>query len=160
MSAAMAFGPLTERMPPGVPVKGFAVFNVLPPSDDAGLKYSLVVSDGAGEQATIRLYQAAQLPPTPSEQPAPAPTPEPAPPPGQPAPAASPTSGVLHATVELERGEAVFENLPGGRLKFTFDHDAWQATIRRQPNGTQTLVMRSLKPGTQTKCDVRWEIVQ
>lgn len=86
------------------------------------------------------------------------PTP-PAPPPG-PTRAAGPTSGALHATVELEHGQAVFENLPGGRLKFTFDHDAWQPAIHRQPNGTQTLVMRSLKPGTNMQCDVRWEIVQ
>jgi hypothetical protein len=71
------------------------------------------------------------------------------------------TSGMLHAAVEVaQNGEVVFENLPGGRLKFTFDHSAWQPTISRQPNGTQTLVMRSLKPGIQTTCDVRWEILQ
>jgi hypothetical protein len=67
---------------------------------------------------------------------------------------------VLHATVEVaQNGEVVFENLPGARLKFTFDRSAWQPTISRQRNGTQTLVMRSLKPGIQTTCDVRWEIV-
>ena len=75
-------------------------------------------------------------------------------------PAASPTSGVLHASVEVaQNGEVVFENLPGARLKFTFDHQAWRPTISHQTNGTQTLVMRSLKPGIQTTCDVRWEIV-
>jgi len=78
-----------------------------------------------------------------------------------PATRASPTSGVLHATIALaQHGDVVFNNLPGGRLKFTFDHDAWQATIRRQPNGTQTLVMHSRKPGSQTACDVAWQIVQ
>jgi hypothetical protein len=73
----------------------------------------------------------------------------------------NPTSGTLHAAVQVaQNGEVVFENLPAGRLHFTFDHDAWKPTISRQANGTQTLVMRSLKPGIQTTCDVRWEIVQ
>jgi outer membrane biosynthesis protein TonB len=91
--------------------------------------------------------------PAPQVDPAPAPTP--------PVKTAPPTSGVLHAAVEVaQNGEVVFENLPGARLKFTFDHSAWQPTISHQPNGTQTLVMRSLKPGIQKTCDVRWEIVQ
>jgi hypothetical protein len=78
-----------------------------------------------------------------------------------PASRASPTSGVLHASiVPAQHGDVIFKNLPGGRLKFTFDHDAWQPTIRRQLNGTQTLVMHSLKPGSQTACDVGWKIVQ
>jgi hypothetical protein len=81
--------------------------------------------------------------------------------PEQPVRAARQTSGVLHASVEVaQNGEVVFENLPGARLKFTFDHSAWQPTISHQPNGTQTLVMRSLKRGIQTTCDVSWEIVQ
>lgn len=76
-------------------------------------------------------------------------------------PARQQTSGVLHASVEVaQNGEVVFENLPGGRLKFTFDHSAWRPTISRQANGTQTLVMRSLRPGIQRTCDVTWEIVQ
>jgi zinc-ribbon domain len=89
-----------------------------------------------------------------------------APPPSDPAPApavraARQTSGMLHASVEVaQNGEVVFENLPAARLKFTFDHSAWQPTISRQANGTQTLVMRSLKPGIQRVCDVRWEIVE
>ncbi len=81
--------------------------------------------------------------------------------PVQPVRAARQTSGVLHASVEVaQNGEVVFENLPGARLKFTFDHSAWQPTISHQPNGTQTLVMRSLRPGIQRTCDVTWEIVQ
>ncbi|MGA3028428.1 MAG: hypothetical protein ABSF98_27085 [Bryobacteraceae bacterium] len=111
---------------------------------------------------------AAQAPSQAVEQPAdtsrlpvtPQPPAVPSPPPPPPAQAPSPTSGVLRATVESEHGEAVFENLPGERLRFTFDHTAWQATIHRQPNGTQTLVMRSLKPGAYAECDVRWEIVR
>jgi hypothetical protein len=85
----------------------------------------------------------------------PAPIPnEPAPPPTR------QTSGVLHAAVEVaQNGEVVFENLPGERLKFTFDHSLWKPTISHQANGTQTLVMRSLKAGIQTTCDVRWEII-
>jgi hypothetical protein len=81
--------------------------------------------------------------------------------PPQPVRPARQTSGVLHAAVEVaQNGEVVFENLPGARLRFTFDHSLWQPTISHQANGTQTLVMRSLKPGIQTVCDVRWEIVQ
>jgi len=72
-----------------------------------------------------------------------------------------PTSGTLHAAVEVAKyGEVVFEGLPNDRLRLIFDHDAWQPTIHRQPNGTQTLVMRSLKQGIQRSCDVKWEIVQ
>ena len=40
------------------------------------------------------------------------------------------------------------------------DHTAWQPTISHRPNGTQTLVMRSLKSGIQTSCDIRWEILR
>jgi hypothetical protein len=92
----------------------------------------------------------------------PAATPPPSDPtPAQPQRAARQTSGVLHAAVEVAQNvEVVFENLPGARLKFTFDHALWQPTISHQANGTQTLVMRSLKQGIQTSCDVRWEIVQ
>jgi hypothetical protein len=54
----------------------------------------------------------------------------------------------------------VFENLPGARLKFTFDRGVWQPVISRQPNGTQKLTLRSLSPDLQTRCDVGWEIIQ
>jgi hypothetical protein len=76
--------------------------------------------------------------------------------------AASPTSGVLcNGPVEVQQNwEFTFRNLPGDRLKLTFDHDAWLPLIHREPDGTQTLIMRSIKPGIQTKCDIRWEIVQ
>ncbi len=88
-------------------------------------------------------------------------SPPPAPVQPRPVKAASATSGRLHAAVEVaQNGEVVFENLPGARLKFTFDHEAWKPTISREANGTQTLVMRSLKPGIQRSCDVQWEIVQ
>jgi hypothetical protein len=82
-----------------------------------------------------------------------------------PAPAAEeskPTSGVLcNGPVEVRQNwEFTFRNLPGGQLKFTFDHDAWLPLIHREPDGTQTVIMRSIKPGIQTKCDIRWEIAQ
>lgn len=87
--------------------------------------------------------------------------PEPKPVSPQPVKPAGPTSGTLHATVEVAQyGEVVFENLPGRRLKFTFDHRAWQPTIHRQTNGTQTLIMRSLRPGIQRTCDVKWELLE
>jgi len=83
-------------------------------------------------------------------------------PPAPPVEAAKPTSGVLcNGVISVPQNEELtFKNLPGERLKFTFDHNAWTPTITRQPDGTQSLVMRSIKPGIQTKCDMRWEIVQ
>ena len=98
----------------------------------------------------------------------------PSPPQGAPTPAAQaslpqpqaeaskPTSGVLcNGPVEVRQNwEFVFRNLPGGQLKFTFDHDAWLPILSREPDGTQTLIMRSVKPGIQTKCDIQWEVVR
>ena len=83
-------------------------------------------------------------------------------PPAPPVEASKPTSGVLcNGPVEVRQNwELTFRNLPGDRLKFTFDHDAWLPRIQREPDGTQTLIMRSIKPGIQTRCDVQWEIVQ
>jgi hypothetical protein len=73
--------------------------------------------------------------------------------------AGTPTSGVLcNGAISVpQNGQITFNNLPGDRLHLTFDHDAWQPAIHRQSDGTQTLVMRSLKPGVQTVCDMRWE---
>ena len=83
-------------------------------------------------------------------------------PPAPPAEESKPTSGVLcNGPVEVRQNwEFTFRNLPGDRLKLTFDHDAWLPIINREPDGTQTVIMRSIKPGIQTKCDIRWEIVQ
>jgi len=82
--------------------------------------------------------------------------------PAPPAEASKPISGVLcNWPVEVpQNGEVKFRNLPNDRLKFTFDHDAWLPRIQREPDGTQTLIMRSIKPGVQTMCDIRWEVVQ
>jgi len=86
----------------------------------------------------------------------------PAPESAAPAPPIKPTSGVLcNGPVEVrQNGELAFKNLPGDRLKFTFDHDAWLPLIHREPDGTQTLIMRSIKSGIQTKCDIQWEVAQ
>jgi hypothetical protein len=82
-----------------------------------------------------------------------------------PVPASAPalvTSGVLHYHgPPIHLGERVaFPNLPGARLRFTFDHQSWQALIAHQPDGTQTLTLRSLKQDVQTQCDIGWEIIK
>ena len=125
---------------------------VIPPNPDLAQKDA--APTGAPRQPSQHTAQPVET------RPAAAP-PRADPPPVQPVRPARQTSGVLHASVEVaQNGEVVFENLPGARLKFTFDHSAWQPTISHQPNGTQTLVMRSLKAGIQRTCDVQWEIVQ
>lgn len=71
-------------------------------------------------------------------------------------------SGTLHYTGPpvAHGGVVVFSGLPSGRLRFTFDHQAWQPLISHQPDGTQILTLRSLGHSEQTQCDVRWEVVQ
>ena len=77
-------------------------------------------------------------------------------------PPQQPTTGMLHYSgPPVHFGETVtFTGLPGGRLRFTFDHLTWQPLISRQPDGTQTLTLRSLKKDVQTQCQVAWAIVQ
>ena len=80
--------------------------------------------------------------------------------PWQPAPApAHKVSGSRHGFVNSDYGQVVFYNLPGDRLRLTFDHAAWQPSIHREPDGGQTLTMHSLKPGTGLQCDVGWETI-
>ncbi len=130
---------------------------VIPPNPDQAQKDTAPTPTAVPRQPVPRPAQTRPAVTAPPSQQSPPPT---DPDPVQPR-AARQTSGVLHASVEVaQNGEVVFENLPGGRLKFTFDHSAWQPTISRQANGTQTLVMRSLKAGIQRTCDVRWEIIQ
>jgi len=71
------------------------------------------------------------------------------------------TSGVLRYSGPPVpfNGRVTFEKLPAARLKFTFDHDAWQPIISRQADGSQTLVLVSLKHGLQSRCEVQWERV-
>lgn len=135
--------------PPGAPVQP-ATPEVIPPNPD------LAKPDSSSPPTSSPKAQPKPQPvrSRPADAAPPAPVPRPA------ARVANPTSGVLHASGEvMQDGEVVFENLPGARLRFIFDHAAWRPTISRQPNGTQTLVMRSLRPGIQRACDVQWEIV-
>jgi hypothetical protein len=85
-------------------------------------------------------------------------------PPGQQREAAPamPTSGVLHYSGPPVPfgGTVVFANLPGERLSFIFDHQAWQPLISHQPDGAQKLTLRSLKQGVQTQCDVGWKVIK
>jgi hypothetical protein len=75
---------------------------------------------------------------------------------------ATPSSGMLHYTgPPIHYGEVViFAHLPGGRLRFVFDHQSWQPLISRQSDGSQTLTLRSLKHTDQTQCDVQWATAQ
>ena len=130
---------------------------VIPPNPDQPQKPAAPPATPPQSRQPAQTRPAVTNPPA---DPAPTDSPRSDPAPPQPVRVARQTSGVLHAAVEVaQNGEVVFENLPGTRLRFTFDHSLWQPTISRQPNGTQTLVMRSLKADIQTTCDVRWEIV-
>jgi TonB family protein len=181
LELATRSGDLLTELQPNVINHGYAVFDNAPING----KYLLLVSGGltSGRSALVPLIEQAAAPTPALEAPATSQGRENGTPPGpsppdallpsqaveQPSSATSPTalptsaanrtSGALcNGMVEVpQNGELVFNNLPGGRLKFTFDHDAWHPIIHRQPDGTQTLVMRSIKPGIQTKCDIRWE---
>ena len=71
-------------------------------------------------------------------------------------------SGVRHynGPPVAHGGTVVFDNLPKARLKFTFDHTAWQLTIKPNPDGTKKVTLSSLAQGYQTSCDLGWEIVE
>ena len=172
LALATPSGDVLTELRPDVVYRGYAAFDDVPTDG----KYILLVSGGlaSGKSAIVPLFEQLAVPPSVSEPPAigqgqvnttpPGPSvPQPSTatsPPAPPVNAASPSSGVLcNGVVEVPQyGELVFKNLPGDQLKFSFDHGVWQPSIHRQPDGTQTLVMRSIKPGIQTKCDMRWEI--
>jgi len=168
-------GDLITELRPGVAYRGYAAFENVPTDG----KYILLVSGGmtSGRSAIVPLFEQTAEPPSASEPPGisqgqanttPSPPSDPQPsittiPSAPSANASSQISGVLcSGPIEVpQNGELTFKNLPGDQLHFIFDHSAWQLTIRRQPDGTQTVIMRSIKPGIQTKCDMRWEkIVQ
>jgi hypothetical protein len=72
-----------------------------------------------------------------------------------------PTSGVLRCSdrpVE-SGGQVVFENLPEGILRFTWDRTSWRLLPRKHPGG-QDLILVPLRPGTRSDCVVKWEIVK
>jgi hypothetical protein len=79
-----------------------------------------------------------------------------------PAPPTNPQSGVLHYVGPPVpfNGTVEFDNLPGERLKFSFDTSLWQLLIQKQPNGLKKLILRSKKQDVQTTCDGTWEIVK
>lgn len=85
--------------------------------------------------------------------------------PSAPSPLASlpapPTSGVLsyNGPPVPYGGVISFRNLRGGRLRFVYDHMSWQALVSRQPDGTQTLTLRSIKHADQSQCVVQWEVI-
>jgi hypothetical protein len=72
------------------------------------------------------------------------------------------TSGMLHYSGPPVGygGTVVFSNLPGERLRFTFDQQSWQPLIAHLSDGTQKLTLLSLKKENQVQCDVHWEIVR
>lgn len=72
---------------------------------------------------------------------------------------ATPRSGTLHYSGPPVQygGIVVFSGLPAGRLRFSFDHQAWQPLISRQLDGSQTLRLRSLQHSAQLECNVHWE---
>jgi hypothetical protein len=150
--AAPVPAPAPSTTPEGPPPHpDFAKPDAPPPNPDFAKKMPQPATDVPVRNAPAKPRSVNPAPASPPPEPE---APKPA------AKAARPTTGALHAAVEVaQNGEVVFENLPAGRLRFTYDHTAWQPTIHRQTNGTQTLVMRSLKPGIQRVCDVQWEIV-
>lgn len=79
----------------------------------------------------------------------------------QPSPA-QPRSGVLHyqGPPVPYLGTVLFDHLPAGRLRFSFDHSAWQITLKRNPDGTKRVTMISQRPGYQNTCDLGWEVTQ
>jgi hypothetical protein len=70
-----------------------------------------------------------------------------------------PQSGTLHYSGPPipQNGVVVFDHLPGGRLRFSYDQSIWHPTIVRNPDGTQKLILRSSSPGSQTECVVQWQ---
>lgn len=81
-------------------------------------------------------------------------------PPEPPPPYNGPPAGVLKyaGPPVVQNGEVVFAGLPNLPLRLSYDAKAWDHRLLPQRDGTQKLVMRSLKPGKQSKCEVRWEI--
>ena len=81
--------------------------------------------------------------------------------PAQPPPAQQPATGMLHyqGPPVPYGGTVVFDNLPKARLKFSFDATAWRMVIRINPDGTQKVILSSLKQGFQTTCDLGWQII-
>jgi hypothetical protein len=71
-----------------------------------------------------------------------------------------PSSGNLKYSgpAVIQNGEIVFRNLPDTNLRLIYDRNAWDGRLSPDGDGSQKLVMRSLKPGSQKKCEVKWEV--
>jgi hypothetical protein len=57
-------------------------------------------------------------------------------------------------------GEVVFDHLPQARLKFKFDRETWQLTIKPNPDGSKKVTLTSQKPGFQANCELGWELAE
>jgi len=77
-------------------------------------------------------------------------------------PSAAARSGVRHyeGPPIPHGGTVVFDNLPKARLKFNFNHAAWQLIIKPNPDGTKKVTLISQAQGYQSSCDLGWEIVE
>jgi hypothetical protein len=77
-------------------------------------------------------------------------------------PAAPARSGIRHyeGPPIPHGGIVVFENMPKARLKFNFNHAAWQLLIKPNSDGTKKVILISLAQGYQSSCDLGWEIVE
>jgi len=83
-------------------------------------------------------------------------------PPPSPSQPAQERSGVRHyqGPPVPHGGLVVFDNLPSARLKFTFDHSAWQLILKTNPDGTKKAILISQAQGSQLSCDLGWELVK
>jgi|HubBroStandDraft_1064217.scaffolds.fasta_scaffold29990_2 serine/threonine protein kinase len=72
----------------------------------------------------------------------------------------APTSGVLSCAGRPvgPRGEVVFDDLPPGKLKFTWDRASWLLLVGKGAAGNKQLTLAPRHPGVPPTCQVRWEI--
>ena len=162
--------PSAFHQPPVVPARSSEPPPEVPRSEPAGP----VVTQPPVETKTARQQEA----PSPMPQPTSAP-PVTAPPRSMPAAVPPPTSnahresptppeynGPLSGSLlysgppVVQNGEIVFEDLPPVPLRLSYDTRAWDGRLVPGDRGTQRLILRSKKPGTQKKCAVRWDVAR
>ena len=80
----------------------------------------------------------------------------------RPAPATLAKSGELkcNGAPIVQNAEVVFSGLPAGTLRLTVDAEVWDARTRPDADGTQRIVLRNKKPGTQRRCTVTWQLIE
>ncbi|HLK69429.1 MAG TPA: zinc-ribbon domain-containing protein [Bryobacteraceae bacterium] len=54
-------------------------------------------------------------------------------------------------------GEVVFDGLPQGEIKFSYDSNIWAARLMRDAHSSR-LILRNKSPLVQIKCVVRWDL--